>query len=125
MTREQLVPVLARTEESLKNKYLIVFCSCPDDATAATLSRALVKDRLAACVSRLPGMQSVYTWEGALRDDQEVLLVIKTSAERLATLSARIEELHPYEVPEVVAVPISGGSERYLGWVGQTVSDAA
>ncbi len=105
-----------------ENKYLVVFCSCPDVQSAGLLADTLVEERLAACVTRLPGVTSVYRWEGALQRDAEVLLIIKTTAERLANLSARIESLHPYEVPEVIAIPVTGGSERYLGWVGQTVS---
>lgn len=106
----------------MKNNYLIVFCSCPDPATAARLAEALVEEHLAACVTCLPGATSVYRWEGSVQRDAEVALMIKTTAERLANLSARIEDLHPYEVPEVIAVPVAGGSERYLAWVGQTVS---
>jgi periplasmic divalent cation tolerance protein len=105
-----------------ENKYLVVFCSCPDVESAGLLADTLVEERLAACVTRLPGVTSVYRWEGALQRDAEVLLIIKTTAGRLANLSARIESLHPYEVPEVIAIPVTGGSERYLGWVGQTVS---
>ena len=108
----------------MKDKYLVVFCSCPDEATAGTLARSLVSERLAACVNRVAGVRSTYRWEGQTHEDEEILLIIKTSAERLATLSARIEALHPYEVPEVIAVEVIGGSERYLAWLGQTVSEA-
>jgi periplasmic divalent cation tolerance protein len=107
---------------SMENKYLVVFCSCPDDATAQSLAETLVTERLAACVTRVSGVESVYHWQGRIQKDPEVLLIIKTSAERLGTLSARIEELHPYEVPEIIAVAVAGGSERYLGWLGQTVA---
>jgi len=106
----------------MKNKYLIAFCSCPDEAVAARLAEVLVEERLAACVSRLPGATSVYRWEGRIQKDPEVLMVIKTTGERLGTLTARIEELHPYEVPEIIAVPLEGGSERYLAWLGQSVA---
>lgn len=106
----------------IENKYLTVLCSCPDLAVAGSLAESLVEERLAACVTCLPGATSVFRWEGALQKEPEVLLLIKTTAERLATLTARIEALHPYDVPEVVAIPVAGGSERYLGWVGQTVS---
>lgn len=102
--------------------YLVVYCSCPDEACAGRLADALVEERLAACVTRLPGATSVYRWEGSVHRDPEVLLIIKTTAGRLANLTARIEALHPYEVPEVIAVPVAGGSERYLSWVGQTVA---
>lgn len=105
----------------MKNKYLVVFCSCPDDATASSLAETLVGESLAACVTRIAGVESVYRWQGRVHRDAEVLLIIKTSAERLDTISARIEALHPYEVPEVLAVDVTGGSERYLAWLGQTV----
>jgi periplasmic divalent cation tolerance protein len=105
-----------------KDNYLVVYCSCPDEASAARLADALVGERLAACVTRLPGATSVYWWEGSVHQDPEVVLIIKTTAGRLANLTARIEALHPYEVPEVIAVPAAGGSERYLSWVGQTVA---
>ena len=104
-----------------EDNYLVVYCSCPDEACARRLADALVEERLAACVTRLPGATSVYRWEGSVHRDPEVLLIIKTTAGRLANLTARIEALHPYEVPEVIAVPAAGGSERYLRWVGQTV----
>jgi len=105
-----------------ENKYMIVLCSCPDVDVAGSLADALVEERLAACVTRLPGATSVYHWEGAVHRDPEVLLIIKTTAGRVANLTARIEALHPYEVPEVLAVPVAGGAERYLAWLGQTVS---
>lgn len=105
----------------MKNQYLVVFCTCPDDATADSLASALVGEKLAACVNRVAGVRSTYRWEGRMHDDEEILLIIKTSAQRLATLSARIQALHPHEVPEVIAVEVAGGSERYLAWLGQTV----
>lgn len=105
-----------------QNKYLAVFCSCPDEACAGRIADALVEEHLAACVTRLPGAISVYRWEGSVHRDPEVLLIIKTTADRLANLTARIEALHPYDVPEVLAVPVAGGAERYLAWLGQTVS---
>lgn len=105
-----------------ENNYLLVICSCPDEAVATALAETLVRERLAACVTRFPGATSVYEWAGEIRSDPEVVLLIKTTAERLATLSARIEALHPYEVPEVIAVALEGGSERYLAWLGQSVA---
>jgi periplasmic divalent cation tolerance protein len=72
---------------------------------------------LATCVNRLPGLQSCYIWDGGLRDDAEILLIIKTTVGRLPALEARLKALHPYELPELVAVPVVGGNERYLQWV--------
>jgi periplasmic divalent cation tolerance protein len=106
----------------MNNIYFIVLCTCPDEAVASKIAKDLVLERLAACVNRLGPVGSTYFWEGQLLDDQEVLLIIKTSKERLANLTARIEALHPYEAPEVVAIEVAGGSERYLAWLGQTLA---
>jgi periplasmic divalent cation tolerance protein len=96
---------------------IVVLCSCPDEAVAAQLARVLVEERLAACVSRLPGLRSTYAWEGALRDEPEVLLLIKAPQERYQALEMRIKTLHPYEVPEIIALPIVAGSASYLSWL--------
>lgn len=103
-------------------EYFVVLTTCPDETTAENLARRLVEERLAACVNRVAGIRSTYWWQGAVQDDQEVLLVAKTSADRVATLCARIQELHPYEVPEAIALPVALGAERYLAWIGQTLA---
>ncbi|MCU0977360.1 MAG: divalent-cation tolerance protein CutA [Steroidobacteraceae bacterium] len=103
-------------------EYFVVLTTCPDDTSAEILARRLVEERLAACVNRVPGLRSTYWWQGAVHDEPEVLLIAKTSAGRVATLSARIQELHPYELPEVIALPVALGAERYLAWMGQTVA---
>jgi periplasmic divalent cation tolerance protein len=95
----------------------IVFVTVPDTETGAWLARALVGESLAACVNVVPGVRSVYRWKGAVEDAGEALLVVKTVAGRLDALCGRIRELHPYDVPEVVAVAVVGGSEAYLDWV--------
>ncbi len=100
----------------------VVYCACPDDECARSIARALVEERLAACVSRVPGVTSTYVWDGAVQEDSEVLLVIKTTQAALPALQARIETLHPYELPEVVAVPINGGSAGYLEWLRNQAS---
>ncbi len=98
---------------------LLCLCTCPDAASARTIADALVAERLAACVSRLPGLQSTYRWQGAIEHDEEVLLVIKTRSERLDALTARVQALHPYELPELVAVEAAGGLAPYLAWVAE------
>jgi periplasmic divalent cation tolerance protein len=95
----------------------LVHCACPDDASAARIADALVAERLAACVSRLPGVISTYRWEGRVEHADEVLLLIKTTAARLEALVARIQALHPYELPEAIAVEATGGAPAYLAWV--------
>jgi periplasmic divalent cation tolerance protein len=96
---------------------LVCFCACPDAGTAARIADALVAERLAACVNMLPGVRSVYRWKGAVERADEVLLLIKSTHERLAALSARIVALHPYELPEVLAVDAAGGLPGYLDWL--------
>jgi periplasmic divalent cation tolerance protein len=84
---------------------------------AAGLARTLVEERLAACVNVLPGVTSVYRWQGSVEQDEEQLLVIKTTSSLVEALQVRFRALHPYEVPEFLVVPVSGGSEAYLGWL--------
>ena len=96
---------------------LICFCTCPDAEVAERIATTLVDERLAACVNLLPGITSIYRWQGAIERAGEVLLLVKTGRERLATLTARIVELHPYELPEVLAVEAVGGLPAYLAWI--------
>ena len=95
----------------------VVLATAPDVETAGRIARALVEERLAACVNVVPGLRSIYRWEGAVEEAAEVLLVAKTRAERAAALAARVRALHPYELPEVLELPAVGGSEAYLAWV--------
>ena len=97
----------------------LVFCSCPDRQTADLLATTLVEEQLAACVSTLPAITSVYRWQGQLERAEEVLLLAKTEASRVPALSARILALHPYELPEVVAVEATGGLPAYLACVAE------
>lgn len=96
---------------------LLCLSTCPDGETAARIARALVEERLAACVNRVPGVTSMYRWRGEIHDDAEVLLLIKTTRDRFDALRARLPELHPYEVPELVALEITGGLASYLDWI--------
>lgn len=105
-----------------KTKCLVVLCTCAEGEPAARLARTLVEERLAACVNRLPGVVSSFSWEGRVDEESETLLLIKTTEERLEALTARITELHPYELPEVVAVPVLGGLDSYLDWLRDSVT---
>ena len=96
---------------------LVCFCTCPDAASAEHLAETLVGEQLAACVNLLPGVRSVYRWQGAVERADEVLLLIKTAGERLDALAARVRALHPHELPELVAVEAAGGLPDYLEWV--------
>jgi len=95
----------------------LVLVTAPAGEEGPALARSLVDERLAACVTVLPGVSSVYRWEGAVETASESLLLVKTRRDRLDHLRERIVELHPYDVPEVVALPIVGGLEAYLDWV--------
>jgi periplasmic divalent cation tolerance protein len=101
---------------------LIVLCTCPDDAAARRIARVLVEEGLAACANALPGVVSTYRWQGDIHEDQEVLLLIKSNVTAYEALEARIRALHPYELPEVVAVPIVRGSTAYLSWLQSSLT---
>jgi len=96
---------------------LLVMTTCPDETHAEQLSVHLIEQGLAGCINRLPGISSVYRWEGELKTGTEVLLLIKTTAETWEKLEAEIKRLHPYELPEIIAVPITAGHEPYLDWI--------
>lgn len=97
-------------------KHFVVQCACPDETTALRLARTLVEERLAACAQLLP-CGSVFRWNGKVQEESEILLLLKTSAARWEALEARLRALHPYELPEIIALPILAGSADYLGWI--------
>lgn len=109
----------------MTEKVIVALSTCPDEATAQRIAAALVSERLATCVNRVTGMTSTYFWDGRLQDDPEILLIIKTTAARLAELQARLKVLHPYELPELVALEAAGGNEQYLQWVRSGVASTA
>lgn len=100
----------------------VVLVTAPDAGVAEGLARSLVEQRLAACVNVVPGVRSFYRWEGRVEDAGEWLLVVKTRADRAEALAARVRELHPYELPEILELPVVGGSPAYLGWLGKESS---
>lgn len=99
----------------------IILSTAPDAATALRLGRALVEEGLAACVNVVPGVRSIYRWREAIEEADEVMLVVKTTAAAAPALAARIEELHPYETPEVLAFDPTGGAASYLQWIADGV----
>ncbi|MDP2955587.1 MAG: divalent-cation tolerance protein CutA [Longimicrobiales bacterium] len=94
-----------------------VLVTAPDPEAAEAIARALVEEGLIACASLVPGVVSIYRWKGELKRDREVLLVMKTTAARIPVLRDRTAELHPYEVPEVLVLPVDDGFGPYLEWV--------
>ena len=101
---------------------LVVLSTFPDADTAVRVARTLVEQQLATCVNVVPTVRSIYRWEGKVCDEGETLAVIKTTAERYAALAAKIAELHPYQVPEVIALPLAGGHPPYLAWLAEQVA---
>jgi periplasmic divalent cation tolerance protein len=100
---------------------LVVLVTVPSPPIAARIATALVQGRLAACVNVVPGVRSIYAWEGKVCDDREMLLAIKTTAARYPDVEAKVKALHPYKVPEVIALRVKRGSEAYLKWVRDSV----
>jgi periplasmic divalent cation tolerance protein len=105
----------------LDKPYLIVFCTCPDQVVAERIAGTLVEERHAACVNVVPGVTSIYRWQNQQQSDAELLLTIKTRVDQYSALEQRIRELHPYEVPEVIALPIVEGATSYLRWIDSSV----
>jgi periplasmic divalent cation tolerance protein len=103
--------------ETEVNDVLVLFCTVPDQATGVSIARTLVGEQLAACVNLVPGLRSVYRWKGELCDDPEVLLMIKTTRGMAPSLAERVAQLHPYDTPEVIALPVQAGLLPYVQWV--------
>ncbi|EHO42669.1 CutA1 divalent ion tolerance protein [Caldithrix abyssi DSM 13497] len=101
---------------------IVVFCTTPDTKTAEAIAQKLVENGLAACCNLIPGLTSIYTWKGKVQKDAEVLMMIKTDDRQYQKLEQTIKELHPYEVPEVIALDIKRGSKDYLKWIQEVVS---
>jgi periplasmic divalent cation tolerance protein len=101
---------------------LVVLSTFPNPDKAAEVARTLVNEQLAACVNLVSQIRSIYRWQGEISDDTETLAIIKTTDERFEAMRARLVELHPYEVAEVIALPIEGGHAPYLAWVADSVT---
>ncbi len=101
--------------------YSIFFCTAPDLRTAQKLAYHLVGNKLAACCNIVPQIQSVYMWEDRITEDEEQLLIIKSETNKFDAIEKVVKELHPYDVPELIAAPISNGTAQYLQWITTTV----
>ena len=102
----------------------VVFCTAGSEVEAAGIARALVERRLAACVNVLPGVNSTYRWQGAVRTDAEWMLVVKTRRDRFEEVRAAIRELHSYELPEIVMLDVVDGDAAYLAWIDASLKGA-
>ncbi len=96
---------------------LVIFCTCPDRKSAEGIATALVDEGLTACVNLLPGLTSIYRWQDSVRREPECLLLIKSTAACFEALRSRLRALHPYDVPEIIALPVSHGDPAYLRWL--------
>jgi periplasmic divalent cation tolerance protein len=106
----------------MENDCVVVWTTIGSTADGRGMASILVTERLAACVNVLPEMESFYRWKGQVEDDRERQLIMKTTAARVAALKARVHELHDYEVPEFIVMPIVGGSEAYLNWIRESTA---
>ena len=106
----------------MTHEYVVVLTTLPGDADASAFARTLVEERLAACVNLLPTMESLYRWEGEIERDTERQVVIKTTRGRVVTLWERVRDLHPYDVPEFVVLPIVDGNDAYLRWIAEATT---
>jgi periplasmic divalent cation tolerance protein len=96
---------------------IVVLCTAPNEETAERLARALLDAHCVACVNILPGVRSIYRWQGAVEDSREVQLLIKTRRERFDEVKRVIRAVHPFDVPEIIALPVMAGSADYLAWI--------
>jgi periplasmic divalent cation tolerance protein len=104
------------------SRVVVVLLTGPTAELLRTIGGSLVKERLAACVNVLPGASSIYRWEDGVEESEEALAIVKTTADRLQALQTRVRELHPYELPEVLAIEPDGGSSAYLNWIRESVT---
>jgi len=104
-------------DRSAADDVMVVLCTCPDASLAARLAAGLVEQGLAACVNILPAIRSIYAWRGEVRDEAEALMIVKTTRRAYPGVEAWLAEHHPYEVPEVLALPVSQGLAAYLDWL--------
>jgi len=102
-------------------QFLVILNTCPDKESATQVANALIHQQLAACVNIMPGLTSIYPWQGKIESGEEFLLIIKSTRAAYPQVEAVIRETHPYELPEVVAVPIVAGLQGYLSWIGENV----
>ncbi|MFV2057836.1 MAG: divalent-cation tolerance protein CutA [Thiohalomonadales bacterium] len=106
----------------MDTSFCLVLTTCPDKDSAHTVAHSLIEGRLAACVSILPPITSIYRWQGKIESNEELMLLIKTKNSQFSAIKEQILDVHPYELPEIISVPISNGLDQYLRWVADNVS---
>ncbi len=101
-------------------KEIVIFITAPNEDEASRIARSLVEARLAACANIVKNVRSIYTWQGNIQDDSEVLMIIKTREGLFSAVAGKVKELHSYDVPEIIALPIIDGSPDYLNWLKES-----
>lgn len=107
----------------MAKEFQIILCTCPQQELANNIAEKLVIENLAACVNIIPRITSIYRWQGVIEKAPEFLLIIKTSTQHFAAIEALIKQKHPYEVPEILGLPIVQGSTTYLNWLDQNLHE--
>ena len=103
------------------SKHMVVFITAPNEEEGARLAKALVEERLCACVNIMPRVRSIYRWEGEICDEPEVMMIAKSAATMAAAIVKRVKELHSYDVPEIICLPVATGSGEYLDWIDDSL----
>ena len=103
--------------EQTLSEHIVVYITAPGEEEAAGLARTLVEEKLAACVNMVSNVRSIYSWQGRIEDDKELLMIVKTQRHLFDRLAAKVREIHSYDVPEIIALPIVEGSPDYLRWL--------
>lgn len=107
------------------DRYCVILCTCPDQTSAELIANTLVKNKLAACVNIVPGLTSIYQWQGNLEKSQELLLIIKSRSEVFSSVENAILTHHPYELPEIISIPLKNGFSNYLSWIDDNIDKNA
>ena len=107
---------------TMQQTYQIILCTSPDKESAEKIARQLINDKIAACVNILPGLTSIFPWQGKIETEQEHLLLIKTRKDRYQFVEKSIQTNHPYEIPEIIAIPVENGLAEYMQWIESCLS---
>ncbi|CAD98531.1 putative CutA1 divalent ion tolerance protein [Cryptosporidium parvum] len=109
------------TETKIESNIILIYISAPNQDEATSIAKTLVDEELCACVSIIPSVRSIYKFKGQVHDENEVMLLVKTTSQLFTTLKEKVTEIHSYELPEIIATKVVYGNENYINWVNQTV----
>ena len=106
----------------MNSSFIVILCTLPSETDAEKIATHLIENRLAACCNIIPGLRSIYRWKDKIESDDEFLLLIKSAEERYPEIEKAIIKMHPYDVPEIIALPLEAGSQTYLHWIRESIS---